>query len=440
LHRRTLALGVALSAGLALAITPATSKALTLYGVESAKFRWATTYGPVSYYRVYVSTNGGAPIHYRATGNEAVVQARFGQTISVSVAAVSDSSGNFVQGPMSLPSEDVLFLERSGSNPGPDPEPTTQPDPEPTPQSDPEPTPGTGPEPDPQARTTPSDFDGDGRSDILIQNGTTGELRVWSMDGSQILSDDPLMTGPAVPVVSVGDFDGDGMADVLYFLDDSRTLAFYRSANGALNLPLDPGWHVESSGDYDGNGYADLLVRNTNTSEMAIWLLTGWGLEVVPIFSVGQSSQIRTGDFNGDGTDDLVMSDSTGEAMDIVLMDNGVATSIDAVDGAAAGWSIAGVGDLNADGRDDVVFRHMQGSVYAWLMEGSEVVDSGSLGTADTTWEIVGLVDVDGDGDQDLIWHNEGGRTRVKFLDGLALLSYELITAIDENWVVVNPN
>jgi hypothetical protein len=410
-----MALCAAVGTGLALGSTPVTASAATLYGVQQATFRWSDASGPVTSYRVYVSRDGVQTSGYRTVyDNEAIINSEYGETISIAVAAVSTSSGNLVLGPRSDSSEDVLFLE--------------------------EPVPGQGP--GPLALETPFDFDGDGRSELLVQNLTTGELRTWSMDGNEIVSDDRLVVGPVTPVVAVGDFDGNGLADVLYFLDGASTLKFYLTGNGTGVIPLDPWWHVASSGDYDGDGRTDLLVRNANTSEMAIWLLDGAELmEVVRIFDVDESWLVRTGDIDGDGTDDLVAFGSVGAQTGIILMANGEPKSIDIVGEVGVGWSLANVGDVNADGRDDLVFRTTNATVYIWLMAGFVVLDHGEVEGMGADWENVGLVDLDGDHARDLIWHRAAdGRVRARYLDGVAVVSRQAIESLNGGWGFVNPD
>ena len=429
MHRRSVAVYAAICTGIALATTPDTATAITLFGVESATFRWAPASGSVSYYRVYVSTNGGEPKRYRANGNEAVVNAKFGQTISVSVAAVNNTSGSAVEGPWSLPSEDVLFLDESGPEPNPEPNP----DPEPEPNPEPE------PEPEPLETRTHYDFDGDGRSDLLIQNVVTGELRVWAMEGTEIIEETTLATGPAVPVVAVGDFDGDETSDVLYFFEAFKTLSFYMNGTATGVIPLDPGWQVASSGDYDGDGRTDLLVRNTGTAEVAIWLLNGSQLiEAVSLFDLDETWQFRTGDFDGDGTDDIVARNTTGLIV-MILMENGSSKSTSAVESTDAGWNLVGVGDLDADGRDDLIFRDTGGAVDAWLMDGSEVVASGRLASIKTIWTIVGFFDLDGDRAEDLVLRNTYGIVYAGLVNGLAIFSQGKIAALNGNWIVVSP-
>jgi hypothetical protein len=421
------ALCAALSVGLALVSTPVTATAETLFGVESATFRWDSATGPVTGYRVYVSTNGRrSSVYATVSGTEVIAHAEYGQTISVSVAAVSGSSGTLVLGPRSDASDEVLFLQ--GSPPPLPPEPQPEPEPEPEPV------------PEPVVMGIPSDFDGDGRSDLLLQNKETGRLRMWSMEGTEIVEAEILGPGPSLPVIAIGDFNGDQTADILYFAEDSATLIFRITGSGTSSLPLDPDWYVASSGDYDGDGRTDLLVRNTDTTELAIWLLNGSQLiEVVSLFDFDEFVQSRTGDFDGDGTDDLIIRSSAGAVL-MIRMRNGARAWITVLPETGLDWNIAAVGDLDADGRDDLVFRHTDGTVYVWLMDGSEVVSDGPLGSASPDWEIAGLLDLDGDGAADLVWRHVNGSIDAWLLDGLTILSQDEITKLGYRWTLVSAN
>jgi hypothetical protein len=59
--------------------------------------------------------------------------------------------------------------------------------------------------------------------------------------------------------------------------------------------------------------------------------------------------------------------------------------------GAALGlipsdWSLAGMGDLNGDGKSDLVWRHVDGTVAAWLMNGTSISQAGGFGTITADW------------------------------------------------------
>jgi hypothetical protein len=54
-------------------------------------------------------------------------------------------------------------------------------------------------------------------------------------------------------------------------------------------------------------------------------------------------------------------------------------------------WTVEGVADLNGDGRADIVWRHTSGAAFVWLMNGTALLGSGSLGTIGTEWTIAGI-------------------------------------------------
>ena len=64
------------------------------------------------------------------------------------------------------------------------------------------------------------DFDGDGKSDILLQNGATGDCFVWEMNGLKVKDNGAGYVGWTPPsnqwrAVGTGDYNGDGKSDIL---------------------------------------------------------------------------------------------------------------------------------------------------------------------------------------------------------------------------------
>jgi hypothetical protein len=76
------------------------------------------------------------------------------------------------------------------------------------------------------------DFNGDGKTDILWRNSTTGQVYLWLMNGASV------STASAVATVS---------AD----------------------------WVIQGVGDFNGDGRADILWRNTTTGMVYLWLMNG---------------------------------------------------------------------------------------------------------------------------------------------------------------------
>jgi hypothetical protein len=60
------------------------------------------------------------------------------------------------------------------------------------------------------------DFNGDGKSDILWRNASTGEVDMWLMNGLASTASVPLLAAPSWVVAGVGDYNGDGKSDILW--------------------------------------------------------------------------------------------------------------------------------------------------------------------------------------------------------------------------------
>jgi hypothetical protein len=50
-------------------------------------------------------------------------------------------------------------------------------------------------------------------------------------------------------------------------------------------------------------------------------------------------------------------------------------------------WRINGVGDFDEDGDADVLWRHSDGQVVTWEMEGGAYVTNRNIGSAPTSWQ-----------------------------------------------------
>src|SRR5258708_19048992 len=88
-----------------------------------------------------------------------------------------------------------------------------------------------------------SDFNGDGKSDILWHNSATGSNSIWLMNGTTI-------------------------------------------SGGATNLATvtDLNWRIAGSGDFDGDGKSDILWRHGATGEISIWFMNGATILSAPVF------------------------------------------------------------------------------------------------------------------------------------------------------------
>ena len=77
------------------------------------------------------------------------------------------------------------------------------------------------------------------------------------------------------------------------------------------------------------------------------------------------------GDFNGDGTDDILLSDGLNLAG--WQMEDGARTRDWSFGSLTDGWKFAGVGDFDADGTDDILLADPDNNLAAWTVKNGKV-------------------------------------------------------------------
>jgi hypothetical protein len=122
-----------------------------------------------------------------------------------------------------------------------------------------------------------ADFSGDGNDDILLQDTTTGNLKIDVMNGTSIASSVSITVGdPSWHAVSTGEFNG--RAEIAW-QNNNGTVGLWLMngttpvAEAALPNP-GAGWQLLSIDHFTPNGQADLLFQNTS-GPMMLWELNG---------------------------------------------------------------------------------------------------------------------------------------------------------------------
>jgi hypothetical protein len=221
------------------------------------------------------------------------------------------------------------------------------------------------------------DFNGDGRDDILWRNGSTGQTTDWLGQAN-------------------GGFVGN-------------------DANFYATIPTS--WNVVGIGDFNGDGRDDILWRNPSTGQTTDWLgqANGGfvGNDANALSTIGTSWQVAaTGDFNGDGRSDILWRDNTGAVTTALGQANGgfASNAANFWTTIPTSWQIVGSGDFNGDGRDDILWRNpTTGEITNWLGQpngGFIGNDTNFYTTIPTSWLIEGIGDFNGDGRDDLLWRN----------------------------------
>lgn len=207
--------------------------------------------------------------------------------------------------------------------------------------------------------------------------------------------------------VDIGDFNGDGLVDLLASDRFSDNAAILRGQPGgqfadAEDLSLSSFLRDLAVGDFDGDNRSDVVVFNTRTTALIFnanedgQLIQGRTVNVGPEDSDSSSTStrtIRTADVNGDGIDDLLIANGTGDDVSVVLSVRNPADasqiSFDNPIRYAGGTSPQSfiVGDVDHDGDTDLVvggFR-LEDSTHTIVV----LVNDGNGGFDDlTTYEV----------------------------------------------------
>lgn len=250
----------------------------------------------------------------------------------------------------------------------------------------------------------PSDFNGDGYSDLLLQNPSTGQLSVWFMDGVTPVNGAYITPtqNTAWKVVGDADFNADGKPDILFQNTSTGQLALWMmngvTATGGLLLNdiLPFGWSVVSIADFNGDGSPDLLLQNSSSGQLALWYMSGSnvirGTYVTPTPAQGWTA-VGTGDFNKNGHTDILLQNYATGQLAVWYMSNNTATGGAYVSPSQqTGWRCASVVDVNGDGWPDLIFQNpSSGQVVYWLMNGVKAVDGNSVAAQPLAgWLVVG--------------------------------------------------
>ena len=199
------------------------------------------------------------------------------------------------------------------------------------------------------------DLDGDGLADLAWRYMApdprdTGVSYIWFTSNTDVPQVRKRGGAPlSWKLLGAADLNSDGAADMIYISPDGAIRALMATANrtcanfSAGTVPA--GYSALKLADFTGRARGDILFRNLSTGEMKLISLNANGLPLPP-------SLVNPDDPNVACT-----------ASDLV-----VATTTFSLPTADASWQFYASGDFNGDGVNDIAWLRPNGTLTLWLM------------------------------------------------------------------------
>lgn len=294
-----------------------------------------------------------------------------------------------------------------------------------------------------------ADFDGDGYLDIINPSGAASAgIDIAFGDGNGGVREVKTITdaGSNLQDVSIADFNSDGILDfVIADRNDDSASVYIGNGDGTFQARVtygeDDRVYKVGTGDFDGDGIQDIVsaVLVGTTSHISVRLGLGDGTFQVAQTIVGRGTtatelDLAVGDLDNDGRDDIVLASAIGvgsAAFDIFSMDGDGVLNVMATFNGNSATSI-NLGDVNGDGILDIVAADRDGVATENLA--SYIGDGNGSFAAALNTEInngvsqhVILTDFNGDGILDALVGGSFG-AELRLGDGTGLFGANIIS------------
>jgi FG-GAP-like repeat len=194
-------------------------------------------------------------------------------------------------------------------------------------------------------------------------------------------------------------------------------------------------------GDFNGDGTPDLVAQRTSPHQTAALYLNdnvvigaAWG----PTLPAGWGLA-GAADFDGDGHTDYVLFNSGG-GQTVVAYLSGL-TVVDAAYGPSlpAGWELVAIADFNGDGHPDyVLYKPSTRQTTIYYLNNNVFTGSASGPTLPPGWNLIGVADFDGDGHSDYaLFNSNTGQTVIGYLSGPTVIGAAFGPTLPYGWPLV---
>ena len=193
--------------------------------------------------------------------------------------------------------------------------------------------------------------------------------------------------------------------------DDALVLTRWLASSDIGPHPV--GWLPIATGDYNADGTSDVLWFNAATRNVDLWKIQNgkWAGSVdVGTHPAGYVPS-ASGDFNGDGASDVLWYNAGNGDVDIWKIANGQWAGSVSVGPHPLGWQPAASGDFNGDSTNDVLwYNSANGDAEVWKLSNAQWAGSVDIGPHPLGCQLIGAGDFDHDGTSDVLWYDPSTR------------------------------
>jgi probable HAF family extracellular repeat protein len=252
-------------------------------------------------------------------------------------------------------------------------------------------------------------FSSHGTTDLMLRNAitgaskATGEFVVYDIGNNKITGAFSLgAVGLEWQVAGFGDFNHDGTTDMVLYdnsVGDATAYEVYDISNNQIISANSLGgvgsnWRVAGFGDFNGDGTTDMLLRNSSTGHFEFYdIVNNQIASAAPLGTVGLDWKVAGfGDFNGDGTTDMMLRNVNTGVFELYDVNNNMVTSASTVGQVGNEWQVAGFGPIHGPGTSDMVLRNVNtGAFEVYDIANNQITGAAALGSVGLDWQLGGF-------------------------------------------------